>query len=174
MTALSSDDDSADASFHVTSTCNTSLLTYHWKSRSNSSIIIFSTAMHADSSKWPLPGNAGLQVKRQIASDCCDHVGDDELVHNSQNDIHFASDHCQAMHAVAHCCSTRKLTKKKTTFENHCLQCYVSEHHFADKKSSASRQRYVSVSLPSATQCSKHRSTGSDTTIGVLTVACGT
>ena len=85
--------DSADASCRVTSTGNTSLLTYHVRSRLKSStIIIFRTAMHADSSKWPLPGNAGLQVKRQIASDCCDHVGDDELANNSQNDVDFASD----------------------------------------------------------------------------------
>ena len=165
-TALSSDDDSADASFHVTSKCNTSLLTYQWKSRSNSSIIIFSTAINADSSKWPLPGNAGLQVKRQIASDCCDDVGDDELAHNSQNDVDFASDIAAAQGKLTH--------QKKTTFEKHCLQWYVSEHNFADKKSSASRPRYVSVSLPSATQSSKHRFTGSGATIDVLTVACGT
>ena len=166
MTGLSSDDDSADASFHVTSTGNTSLLTYHWKSRSKSSIIIFSTAMHADSSKWPLPGNAGLQVKRQIASDCYDLVGDDELVHNSQNDADFASDIAAA---------PGKPTKKnKQRLKKHCLQCYISEHNFADKKSSASRQRYVSVGLFSATQSSKHRSTGSGATIDLLTVACGT
>ena len=51
MTALSSDDDSADASCHVTATGNTSLLMYHVRSRLKSIIIIiFHTAMRADSS----------------------------------------------------------------------------------------------------------------------------
>ena len=84
--------DSDDASCHVTSTGNTSLLTYHVRSRLKSSIIIFPTAMHPDSSNWPLPGNSVFRVKRQIASDCCDHVGDDELAQNCQNDVDFASD----------------------------------------------------------------------------------
>ena len=166
MTALTSDDDSADASCHVTSTGNTSVLTYHRKSRSKSSKIIFPTAMHVDSSNWPLRGNSVFQVKRQIASDCCDHVGDDELAHNSQNDIDFASDIAAAQE--------KPTKKKKTTFEKAlpAMICRASTT-FADM-SSASRPRYVSVGLSSATQCSKHRSTGSGATIDVLTVACGT
>ena len=110
MTALSSDDDSADASCHVTSTGNTSLMTYHVRSRSKSSIIIFLWAMHADSPKWPL---AVFRLQRQIASDWCNHVCDDKLAHNNQNDVDFASAHFQATHAVAYCCSTKKNPFKK-------------------------------------------------------------
>ena len=164
MTALSSDNDSADASCHVTSTGNTSVLTYHRKSRSTSSKIIFPTAMHVDSSNWPHRGNSVFEVKRLIASDCCDHVGDDELAHNSQNDIDFANDMAAAQ---------EKTHPKKKKFEKAlpAMICQASTT-FADM-SSASRPRYVSVGLSSATQCSKLRSTGSGATIDVLTVACG-
>ena len=145
MTALTSDDDSADASCHVTSTDNTSLLTYHVRSRLKSSIIIiFRTAMHADSSTWPLRRNSVFRVKRQIASDCCDHVGDDELAHNSQKDVDFARDIAAAQ---------GKPTKKKTTFEKAlpamtCQRAQLLPIRRAQITSSGSRPR---ASRPAAT-----------------------